>query len=79
MSLLSLANYYLYVTSTSRSFPELLIYVYMKMIPHAGGACGYGEFGRDINDGEVSGVSSRLWKSGAGCGACYQVFIYYLI
>ncbi|KAL0762644.1 hypothetical protein Bca101_078795 [Brassica carinata] len=38
-----------------------------------GGACGYGELGRDINDGEVSGVSSRLWKNGAGCGACYQV------
>ncbi|CAN7013295.1 hypothetical protein BRARA_C04529 [Brassica rapa] len=37
------------------------------------GACGYGELGRDINDGEVSGVSSRLWKNGAGCGACYQV------
>ncbi|KAL0659222.1 hypothetical protein Bca4012_079807 [Brassica carinata] len=39
----------------------------------ARGACGYGELGRDINDGEVSGVSSRLWKNGAGCGACYQV------
>ena len=43
---------------------------------YLGGACGYGELGRDINDGEVSGVSSRLWKNGAGCGACYQVYIY---
>ena len=46
---------------------------------YAGGACGYGEFGRDINNGEVSGVSSRLWNNGTGCGACYQVFIHYLI
>lgn len=40
----------------------------------AGGHCGYGEFGRDINNGEVSGVSWRLWNNGTGCGACYQVF-----
>ncbi|KAL5551334.1 hypothetical protein UlMin_001510 [Ulmus minor] len=36
------------------------------------GACGFGEYGRTVNDGMVSGVS-RLYKSGSGCGACYQV------
>lgn len=36
------------------------------------GACGYGEYGRTINVGNVGGVS-RLYKGGAGCGACYQV------
>ncbi|CAN0842655.1 Expansin-like B1 [Linum grandiflorum] len=36
------------------------------------GACGYGEFGRNVNDANVAGVS-RLWKNGTGCGACYQV------
>uniref|UniRef100_A0A5B7BDT7 Putative Barwin-like endoglucanase n=1 Tax=Davidia involucrata TaxID=16924 RepID=A0A5B7BDT7_DAVIN len=36
------------------------------------GACGFGEYGRTVNDGKVSGVS-RLYKNGTGCGACYQV------
>ncbi|KAH6787359.1 expansin-like B1 [Perilla frutescens var. hirtella] len=36
------------------------------------GACGYGEYGRTLYNGEVSGVS-RLYKNGTGCGACYQV------
>ncbi|KAL5551348.1 hypothetical protein UlMin_001524 [Ulmus minor] len=36
------------------------------------GACGFGEYGRTVNDGMVSGVS-RLYKNGSGCGACYQV------
>ncbi|KAK4262537.1 hypothetical protein QN277_028086 [Acacia crassicarpa] len=36
------------------------------------GACGYGEYGRTVNDGSVAGVYG-LWKSGFGCGACYQV------
>ncbi|XP_042506280.1 expansin-like B1 [Macadamia integrifolia] len=36
------------------------------------GACGYGDYGRTVNDGNV-GATSKLWKSGAGCGACYQV------
>ncbi|GKU95640.1 hypothetical protein SLEP1_g8973 [Rubroshorea leprosula] len=36
------------------------------------GACGFGEYGRNIYDGHVSGVS-KLWRDGSGCGACYQV------
>ena len=36
------------------------------------GACGFGDYGRTVNDGSVSGVS-RLYKNGTGCGACYQV------
>ncbi|KAJ4712645.1 Expansin-like like [Melia azedarach] len=36
------------------------------------GACGFGDYGRTINDAKVAGVS-RLWKNGIGCGACYQV------
>ncbi|CAL5429586.1 unnamed protein product [Camellia sinensis] len=35
-------------------------------------ACGFGDYGRTVNDGSVSGVS-RLYRSGTGCGACYQV------
>ncbi|KAI4327185.1 hypothetical protein L6164_019677 [Bauhinia variegata] len=37
------------------------------------GACGYGDYGRKVNDGKVTAVSSKLWRNGAGCGACYQV------
>lgn len=37
-----------------------------------GGACGFGEYGRTVNDGNVAGVS-RLYRNGTGCGACYQV------
>ncbi|KAJ9173318.1 hypothetical protein P3X46_016469 [Hevea brasiliensis] len=36
------------------------------------GACGFGEYGRKVNDANVAGVS-RLYKNGTGCGACYQV------
>lgn len=36
------------------------------------GACGYGEFGRNINGGSVGAVA-RLYRNGTGCGACYQV------
>ncbi|KAK0587294.1 hypothetical protein LWI29_020670 [Acer saccharum] len=36
------------------------------------GACGFGEYGRTVNDANVAGVS-RLWKNGTGCGGCYQV------
>jgi hypothetical protein len=37
------------------------------------GACGYGEYGRTVNDAYVAGVSRNLRKNGTGCGACYQV------
>ncbi|XP_065856887.1 expansin-like B1 [Euphorbia lathyris] len=36
------------------------------------GACGFGEYGRTVNDANVAGVS-KLYKNGTGCGACYQV------
>nr|XP_027083876.1 expansin-like B1 [Coffea arabica] len=36
------------------------------------GACGFGEYGRFVNDGRVTGVS-RLYRGGSGCGACYRV------
>ncbi|KAK9144685.1 hypothetical protein Sjap_004588 [Stephania japonica] len=37
------------------------------------GACGYGDFGRTLNDGIVAAVSNRLYKNGLGRGACYQL------
>lgn len=36
------------------------------------GACGFGEFGRNLNGGSVGAVAS-LFRNGAGCGACYKV------
>ncbi|KAL5973794.1 hypothetical protein ACLOJK_030451 [Asimina triloba] len=36
------------------------------------GACGYGEFGREVYGGNVAAVSN-LFQDGIGCGACYQV------
>ncbi|CAI9759479.1 unnamed protein product [Fraxinus pennsylvanica] len=38
----------------------------------ASGACGFGEFGKTVNNGEVTAVS-KLYHSGSGCGACFQV------
>ncbi|KAJ8556468.1 hypothetical protein K7X08_032220 [Anisodus acutangulus] len=37
------------------------------------GACGYGEYGRYVNDGLVTAASWKLYKNGVGCGACYEV------
>ncbi|PHU28573.1 hypothetical protein BC332_00666 [Capsicum chinense] len=37
------------------------------------GACGYGDYGKDVNNGEVCTASRRIYRNGAGCGACYQV------
>ena len=37
------------------------------------GACGFGQYGRVVNNGYVSAVSRALYKDGAGCGACYKV------
>ncbi|KAH9299615.1 hypothetical protein KI387_031297 [Taxus chinensis] len=37
-----------------------------------GGGCGYGDFGREINYGDVAAVG-RLFRDGAGCGACYHI------
>ncbi|KAF3448246.1 hypothetical protein FNV43_RR08959 [Rhamnella rubrinervis] len=36
------------------------------------GACGFGEYGRTVNQGNVAGVAG-LYRNGSGCGACYQV------
>ncbi len=36
------------------------------------GACGFGEYGRNVNGGQVGAVSG-LYRYGTGCGACYQV------
>ncbi|XP_047164944.1 expansin-like B1 [Vigna umbellata] len=38
------------------------------------GACGYGEYGMTMNNGNVVAVSGGLWRNGAGCGACYKVW-----
>jgi hypothetical protein len=38
-----------------------------------GGACGFGDYGKIVNDGSGAAVSAKLWKNGEGCGACYQV------
>ncbi|XP_027337445.1 expansin-like B1 [Abrus precatorius] len=37
------------------------------------GACGFGEYGKTINNGSVAAVSG-LWRNGAGCGTCYRVW-----
>ncbi|PKA59193.1 Expansin-like B1 [Apostasia shenzhenica] len=40
--------------------------------PSYRGACGYGELGREIYGSDVA-AAHRLYRGGAGCGACYQV------
>lgn len=37
------------------------------------GACGFGGIGKTLNNGSVAAVSG-LFRNGAGCGACYQVW-----
>ncbi|CAI0413326.1 unnamed protein product [Linum tenue] len=36
-------------------------------------ACGYADTGITYNYGNVAAASSKLWKNGAACGACYKV------
>ncbi|CAO2819437.1 unnamed protein product [Amaranthus hypochondriacus] len=36
------------------------------------GACGYGVYGKTVNEGHVAAIS-HLYRNGTGCGACYQV------
>jgi len=44
----------------------------MHVNVNAAGACGFGGYGRTVNDANVAGVS-RLFNNGTGCGCCYQV------
>ena len=38
------------------------------------GACGYGEYGRTVNNGLIAVAAvANLYRNGAGCGACYKV------
>nr|GLL44648.1 expansin-like B1 [Ipomoea trifida] len=37
------------------------------------GACGYKDYGRFVNGGEVCTVTNKLFNNGAACGSCYQV------
>lgn len=36
------------------------------------GACGYGLYGKTVNNGYFAGVS-KLYKGGIGCGACFHI------
>lgn len=51
--------------------------IFLDFVPEKlEGGCAYGEYGRTINDGDVALVaSSKLYKGGASCGACYKVFL----
>ncbi|KAJ8444324.1 hypothetical protein Cgig2_019882 [Carnegiea gigantea] len=52
----------------------MIMCVLMKKTFSTDGACGYGDYGRTVNDGLVAvAASSKLYRNGAGCGACYKV------
>lgn len=57
-------NFFIYSRATFYGSPDCL--------GSPRGACGYGEYGRTVNDAYVAGVS-RLYRNGTGCGACYQL------
>lgn len=41
-----------------------------------GGACGYANLALQISQGYFAAAVPSLYKGGAGCGACYQVWIF---
>lgn len=61
-----------------RGFQNSLVYylengfIVIDVLDHVAGACGYGEYGRTVYDGQVAAVA-RLYRNGTGCGGCYQV------
>lgn len=42
-----------------------------------GGACGYGNLALEFSNGFFAAGVPSLYKQGAGCGACYQVYSFF--
>lgn len=55
----------------------IFVIIWVSLIPFGtdGGACGYGNVALQFSNGFFAAAVPSLYRQGAGCGACYQVFI----
>lgn len=67
------------MSSSFSTSNQILIFNIFYHIFDLGGACGFGDYGKIVNDGSVAAVSAKLWKNGGGCGACYQVYFFFFL
>uniref|UniRef100_A0A5B7A260 Putative Expansin-like protein isoform 1 n=1 Tax=Davidia involucrata TaxID=16924 RepID=A0A5B7A260_DAVIN len=60
-------------TACDRCVHQTKVAYFSKAPALSSGACGYGSLALGFNGGNLAAAVPRLYKDGAGCGACFQI------